>query len=281
MEITPLFASGLALLAAASWGSADFSGGLAARRSTSVRTVLLSYCVGLAATILIAVVRAEPIPALVDLAWGAAAGLSGMLGVGFLFQAYQAGRMGIASPISAVLSTALPVLFNALTQGLPGTLQLIGFGVALGGIWLLARPEEDSGIRPAGLGYAVLGGLGFGGFFIGLGQIGPEAVFWPIVAGRAVSILAVAAFAFVTRRPMLVRGTPWGLLVLVGVLDVAGNLFFLLAVQNGRLDVTSVLGSLYPAVTVVLAWLILKERLTRLQVVGVAVALLSIALITA
>jgi drug/metabolite transporter (DMT)-like permease len=202
-----------------------------------------------------------------------------MAGLGFLLRGFTAGRMGIVAPVSAVLATAIPVVFAALTEGLPDELQLLGFGLALVSIWLLSRPETLSG-RPAGLGEALLAGLGFGGFFIALGQIGESAVFWPLVAGRLTACALMAAFALSTRRPINPPQLPLGLLVLSGTLDVGGNLFFLLAVQSGRLDVAAVLGSLYPAVTAILAWLITREHMTNLQVIGVAAAVLAIVLIT-
>ncbi len=276
---SPFLAAGLALIAAVCWGSGDFSGGLATRRSDSLRTVLISYCVGLAALVIVAFARGERLPALADLGWGALAGLSGMVGLGFLFRGFAAGRMGIVGPISAVLASAIPVIFAALTNGFPHTQQLAGFVLALAGIWLLSRPEPLSG-RPQGVGLAILAGLGFSGFFIGLDQVEKNAVFWPLAAGRAASIAVLVVFVLATRRQVNLQHSPLGLFVLAGVLDVSGNLFFLLAVQYGRLDVTAVLSSLYPAVTALIAWWALKERLARLQVVGILAAILAIILIT-
>jgi uncharacterized membrane protein len=276
---TPFLAAALALTAASCWGAGDFTGGLATRRSDAFRTVLIAYSVGMVVLIIVALARAEAIPSIADLGWGALAGLSGMVGVGFLFRGFATGRMGIVAPVSAVLTSAIPVIFNGLTEGLPDSLQLAGFGVALVGVWLLSRPEPLGG-RPAGLGMAVMAGLGFAGFFITLSQVGENAVFWPLVAGRVVPLAVMGAFALVTRRPLLLNQSPLRLLALSGTLDVAGNLFFLLAVQNGRLDITAVLGSLYPAVTAVLARLTIKEHLTRLQMLGLVAAVLAIVLIT-
>jgi drug/metabolite transporter (DMT)-like permease len=276
---TPVFAAALALIAAFCWGAGDFTGGLSARRSDPIRAVLFSYTVGLAAMVILALARREQLTTPADLAWGALAGLSGMLGVGFLFRGFTSGRMGIVAPVSAVLAAALPVLFEALTKGLPGQLQLAGFIVALLGIWLLSRPQRLSG-PPKGLGMAILAGLGFGGFFIGLGQVGQNAVFWPLAAGRAASVAVLLAFTLITRRSLNLPRRSLGLFVLAGLLDVGGNLFFLLSIQIGRLDVTAVLGSLYPAVTALIAWWAIKERLTLTQIFGVALAVLAIVLIT-
>jgi drug/metabolite transporter (DMT)-like permease len=269
----------LALAAAAVWGTGDFTGGLASRRVDAFRSVLIVFSVGLVALTIMALARAEPLPPSADLAWGALAGLGGLLGILFLYRGFAAGQMGIVAPVSAVLTAAIPVVFNALTAGLPGGLQLTGFGFGLAGVWLLSRPEGSGG-RPEGLGLAVLAGVGFAGFFIALGQVGETAVFWPLVAGRVAACAGLAAYMLASRRPMSLRDAPLGLLVPAGALDAAGNLFFLLAIQLGRLDVTAVLGSLYPAVTVLLAWLVLRERMTRLQMAGVGAAVAAIVLIT-
>jgi drug/metabolite transporter (DMT)-like permease len=239
----------------------------------------LIYSIGLAALLLVVAVRREALPPFADLAWGAVAGLFGLVGILLLFRGFAAGRMGIVAPVSGVLATALPVVFNAVTQGLPTYLQLIGFLVALAGIWLISRPERF-GARPAGLGLAILAGFCFGGFFITLDQVSESSTFWPLVAGRAASVAVMLLFIAVTRRPMDFRQLPWEFLGLAGILDVGGNLFFLLAIQNGRLDVGAVLGSLYPAVTAMLARLTIKENITRLQVAGVSAAMLAIVLIT-
>jgi len=268
-----------ALSAAAAWGAGDFSGGLASRRVGAFHTVLIAYSVGLLALVIVALVRRESLPPTPDLFWGGLAGLSGMVGLGFLFRGFATGRMGIVAPVSAVLGTALPVIFTAFAEGLPRQLQLLGFGLAIISIWLLSRPER-LGVYPAEIGMALLAGLGFGGFFIAIGQVGESAVFWPLVAGRLAACTAMTAFALSTRRPVVPSPFPLGLLLLAGILDVTGNLFFLLAMQLGRMDVTAVLGSLYPAVTAILAWLIIKEHMARLQMIGVAAAVLAIVMIT-
>jgi uncharacterized membrane protein len=276
---TPYLAVLLALTAATCWGSADFTGGLGARRSDAYRSVLVSYSVGLVALTIAALARGEVLTTASDLGWGAVAGLSGMLGLIFLFRGFAQGRMGIVAPVSAVLATAMPVVFNAFTAGLPNNLILAGFGAALTGIWLLSRPERLGG-RPVGLGMAIMAGLGFGGFFITLDQVGVNAVFWPLVAGRVAAVSVILLVALAARRPLRLRQLPLRILTLSGLLDISGNLFFLLAIQNGRLDIAAVLASLYPAVTAILARITIKEQLTRLQMVGVSAAMLAIVLIT-
>ncbi len=276
---TSFAAAGLALTAAACWGAGDFSGGLASRKSEPFRSVLLIYAVGLVALGIVALIRQEALPPVTDLAWGALAGLFGMIGIIFLFRGFTAGRMGIVAPVSGVLATALPVAFNAITIGLPDALKVVGFVIALVSNWLLSRPGR-LGTRPAGLGLAVVAGVCFGSFFITLDQVSKASMFWPLIAGRAASVSVMVLFVRITRRAMPLRSSPWGLFLVAGVLDVMGNVVFLLAIQNGRLDVASVLASLYPAITAVLARITLKESITRLQALGVSAAMLAIVLIT-
>jgi drug/metabolite transporter (DMT)-like permease len=252
---------------------------LASRRSEPFRSVLFIYSIGLVTLVIAAFLRHDAIPPARDLVWGAVAGLFGMIGILLLFQAFAAGRMGIAAPVSGVLATALPVVFNAVTQGLPGSLKVAGFAVALASIWLLSRPERLGG-RPEGLALAIAAGVCFGSFFITLDQVSKASMFWPLIAGRAASIATLLIFAVFTRRSIPVRRQPWTLFLVAGLLDVVGNIFFLQAIKTGRLDVGSVLGSLYPAITAMLAWITIKEKITRLQVLGVSAAMVAIVLIT-
>ncbi len=241
--------------------------------------MLIPYVVSFVILVSTALLRGEPFSQPADLMWGALAGILVMAGYGFLLNGFATGRMGIVAPVSGVLATAIPVIFSAFTEGLPHALQLLGFVLALVSIWMLSRPEKFGG-RPEGLGMALLAGLGFGGFFTALNQVGESAVFWPLAAGRLTAAVLMVLFALFTRRSILPQAPPLVLLALLGLLDVGGNLFFLLAVQSGRLDVAAVLASLYPAITAILAWLITKEHMARLQVIGVVVAVLAIALIT-
>lgn len=127
---------------------------------------------------------------------------------------------------------------------------------------------------------ALFSGIGFGGFFIAIGQVGESAVFWPLAAGRLASCALMLSFALSTRRPLIPLLSPVRLLAIAGVLDVSGNLFFLLSIQSGRLDISAVLGSLYPAVTAFLAMLITKEHIAHLQAIGIVIAILATVLIT-
>jgi drug/metabolite transporter (DMT)-like permease len=187
--------------------------------------------------------------------------------------------MGIIAPVAAVITGIIPVLIGMRTQGLPARPQLAGFALALISIWLIARPDGEIDTH-RGFGLAILAGVFFGLFLVSGKQAGHHVVFWPMVAARAASTLlmtAIALFAVTDHRPLKPALLP---IVLSGLLDSAGNALFIAATRHGRLDVAAVLSSLYPASTVILARVFLKERISRTQGAGILGALIAIALIS-
>lgn len=182
--------------------------------------------------------------------------------------------------MSAVLTAAIPVLFAALIEGLPGALKIAGFALALLGVWLIAWVGSTAGGR-AGLGLALLAGGGFGAFFILIHQSSTTATFWPLAAARVASLLLILIVVLLRRRAALPSRRVLPLVLLSGALDVGGNAFFVLAGQAGRLDVAAILSSMYPASTVLLAGLVLGERVTRARAAGIVAVLAAIALIAA
>ncbi len=268
------------LAASLCWGSGDFNGGLASRRSNASSVVIAAYGVGFVLLVALALLWKEPFPSSHDLVWGGIAGLAGAIGLIAFYSALSIGRMGIAAPVSAVLTAALPVLFSVFTEGLPSLLQLSGFVLALLAIALISRPERAKG-RPKGIGLALLAGCGFGCFFILISRVSPAATFWPLAMARFTSVLFLLIMVAMRRQPMLPKMTVAPLVLLAGTLDAIGNAFFVLAAHTGRLDIAAILSSLYPAATVLLAALFLRERLTRIQTIGILVALVAIPLISA
>ncbi len=280
-----LAAVGFGLAAALSWGTSDFSGGMAAKRAPLVVVMALTYTIGLTLLIALAVITAEPLASYADFAWAAVAGLSGTVGLTALYRALAVGRMGVVAPVSAVFGAALPVVFVALTEGLPGSVQIAGFGVGLVAVWFVARPSEANTAHGAahsgldGLGLALLAGTGFGVFGILLDRISEDALYWPLATSRTASLAVMLALVLAQGHSLRPARSALPVILLAGVLDVGGNVFFLLAIQSGRLDMASVLSSLYPAVTVLLARVILSEQMSRLQLLGVIGALAAIVLI--
>ena len=241
--------------------------------------VAISQSVGLLLLLALALLMGEPLPPQVDLVWGALAGLMGAVAVLLLYRALAMGQMGIAAPITAVLAAIAPVIFSGLTEGAPSTVQLGGFAVAVLGVWLLSRPSGPVG-KPEGIGVAVLAGLAIGAFLILLQQAGTTALYWPLVSARVASLAMMVPLSLLNRRAGAFPGRrTLPLAVTSGVMDAAGNAFFVLAAQVGRLDVATVMSSLYPASTILLAAALLKERVTRVQVAGIVAALAAIALI--
>jgi drug/metabolite transporter (DMT)-like permease len=275
-----LASPGLSLSAAASWGAADFSGGLAAKRADTFGVVVVAHATGLLFMIALALLAHEAVPGRAALLWGAAAGVVGAVGLAALYKALAIGTMGINAPLSAVITAVLPLLFSFFTEGLPHGWQLAGFGIALVSIWLIAA-QPGASRRSPGVGLAVIAGIGFSGFLLFSKLAGTQAVFWPLVAARAASTLLMLMIVLVRGRGWKPPAAAVPYMLAAGMLDSGANALFIVATQRGRLDVAAVLGSLYPASTVVLARILLKERLSRSQSLGMLAALLAVALIAA
>jgi drug/metabolite transporter (DMT)-like permease len=267
------------LAASLCWGSGDFNGGLASRRASASSVVIAAYVVGCALLIVLALLWREPLPTSADIFWGGLAGLAGAIGLIAFYSALSMGPMGIAAPISAMLTAALPVIFSAFVAGPPGALQLGGFVLALLAIGLISRSQGESG-RPRGIGLALLAGCGFGCFFILISRVHAGATFWPLAVARVTSVVFLLALGGLRRQQLLPGKGVMLLVVLAGVLDAVGNAFFVLAAHTGRLDIAAVLSSLYPAATVLLAALVLRERVTRIQAIGILLALLAVPMIS-
>jgi drug/metabolite transporter (DMT)-like permease len=268
------------LLASLSWGLGDFSGGVASRRARALLVSLYSNGFGAALLLLVSLVLGETFPSLGIALLGFVAGSVGSLGLLALYRAMAIGEMGIASPASAVLTAGLPVLFTALTQSLPSALQLLGFALALAGVWLVSRPD-GSHTSSQTLWWALLSSLGFAGFKILMSLVPDGAVWWPLMLARTGGFVCMIAMVLASRTPVHIAKSIWPLALLSGSLDTLGNAGFLLSAQFGRLDTASVLSALYPAVTAAMAFLVLRERLKPLQLGGVILMLAAILLISA
>ena len=279
MTLATVEASGLSLVAAASWGGGDFCGGLATKRASVFRVVAVAHGCGLVAMLAMAWLTGEAVPPRADLWWGAFAGLVGAFGIAALYKALAVGRMGVVAPVAAVITGVLPVLVGIRAEGMPDRIQICGFVLALVSIWLVARPSEyvDS---HRGVGLAVLAGVMFGLFLVAGKQAGHHGVFWPLVAARVVSTTLMLALVAISPRDLQPLRTVLWPMVLSGLLDSAGNALFIAATRHGRLDVAAVLSSLYPASTVILARVLLKERISKSQGAGIVGALASVALIS-
>jgi len=269
------------LVSAAAWGGGDYTGGAATRRMNALAVVAVSHLIGLMLLLTLAVLSGERLPSTPDLLWGTGAGLAGAVGLGALYQALAVGKAGVAAPITSVVSASLPIGWSFLTLGLPSGQIIVGLVLGLIGVLLVSQSGDVAADR-ASIVLAVISGLGFGVFYILIGQFSEGAVFYPLVAARCASAFATLAIALVLRKSLVppTRGA-FGLLALAGALDVGGNLFYTLAAQAGRIDVAAVVASLYPAMTILLSWLLRGERIARWQGVGIGLGLLAVALISA
>lgn len=279
-----LLAVAYGLASAAVWGAGDFSGGLATRRGNVYGVVLLSQAVGLFCLLGLALLLEGALPPARDLLFGAVAGIAGMLGLLALYAGLARGQMGVVAPLTAVLSSIIPVIVGIITEGAPPVWVLLGFGLAVTAVWLFSSGGKTGRIKLAELALALLAGLGFSLFFIFIDQVTIGAVFWPLVAARLAAVPLLLLFVTVQQQRANARWKPPAthllpIIALAGILDSGGNYFFTLAAQSGRLDIAAVLASLYPASTVLLARLILKEKLGSRQWLGVVMALVALVLI--
>jgi len=271
----------LSLMAALSYGLADFCGGMASKRASAWGVALVASATGavlvLAATL---VLGGEPTAA--DLWWGAAAGVGNGFGTAFLYRGLSSGRMGVVAPVSGVLAVILPVAVGVATGERPGPLVWLGIVAAVPAIWLVAREPSTgpvSGPGGSGLRDGVLAGLGFGALFTCLGQVPEDAGFSPLVLNQVVGIVVIALAASLLDAPWVPRTrASWGG-ALAGLLGGVATTAFLLATHHGLLSVSAVLTSLYPAFTVLLAAVVLREHVHRAQAWGLGLCGVAVVLV--
>jgi drug/metabolite transporter (DMT)-like permease len=274
----------LGLAVAVVYGSADFLGGLATRRSSTFAVVALSQAWGLAVLVAAWPLFGDAHPVPRDLALGAAAGAVGLVGVALLYQALADGSMGVVAPITAVGAAVLPLAWGLGSGERPAPVALAGMVVALVAVALVAggaSAEAGSPAPGAGrhLGLAAGAGAAFGALFILLAATGDDAGLSPLVAARVASLTLLLAAAAILRPPLRPAPGAAAAVAGAGLLEMAANVLFLLAARRGLLSLVAVLASLSPAATSLLARTVLGERLRRVQVGGLGLALVGLVLI--
>jgi drug/metabolite transporter (DMT)-like permease len=283
----------LAVSAALLWGGGDFSGGMGVKSAgggvrAALRVVLLSHVTSFCVLVAIARLRGDAFPHGVLLAWGIAAGVAGGLALTCFYVALSRGAMGASAAVSGLLAAAIPAALTIWQDGSPGVRPLIGFAVAGLAIWLIAAgPVSDPEVGRETAVLALLAGVGFGFYFIALKMAGPAGVVWPMATARIGSLCTCSMMAAglwiwpgkggESKVRLGRRAIGWSLGT--ALLDTSGNLLFIAATRAGRLDIASVLASLYPASTILLAALALGERPTRRQAVGMVTAVAAVAMI--
>lgn len=275
----------MALVSGIGYGLSDFVGGLASRRVAALRVVLVSYPVALVLLTVLSVVVGGHVstPAVV---WGGLCGLSQAFGVWWFYAALGSGPMSLVSPLTAILVAGVPIVAGVTLGERPSALAFTGIGLALIAVVLVSREvrDEDSTAHrfTTKVAWLTLGaGLAFGLNFVLIDQAPPDARLWPLVFARLTASLMILAIAATSGNLRVPSGVPMKLALAAGVLDTVANVSVLLALQASLLSLTSVLVSLYPAGTVLLALVVLKERVTRWQAAGMVLAIAAVGLIAA
>ncbi len=272
----------LALGAALAWGAGDFLGGLSSRRAHVLTVLAVSQVVGLAGLVLWLAVARDPWPGLGEIAPAAGAGLAGAVGLAALYRGLALGAMAIVAPISAA-SPIVPLAVDAANGSVPEPVQWLGIVVVLTGVVLLSRePGSGRHVRVAtGAGLALLAALGFGLFIVGIDAASDESVPWAVTTARATASLLAVGVALGMRVTLRPSRAVLPTVVAVGLLDTGANTLLAAATTVGAAGVVAVLSALYPLTTIVLARLVLGERIDRLRRAGGALALCGAALVAA
>jgi len=265
----------LAIISAAFYGIADFSGGLASRSLAAWRVTAWSQLTGVVLLLVGLLVVEAPEVLAQDLFYGAVGGLLGLLGVAMLYTALAAGTMSVVSPITGVLAATFPIAWGLFSGETIRGAQWFGIVLAVVAVILITRTHSETRITRAVLFQAVAAAFGFGLFFIALGQTSEASGLWPLVAARSASIPVAFAVAALYRSASVPPRALLPIVVFAGLTDMAANLAGLLALQIGPLSINSVLMSLYPAFTVLAAIVVLRERPTNVQRIGIVAALVA------
>jgi drug/metabolite transporter (DMT)-like permease len=271
----------LALASALLWGGSDFCGSLASRRVSAQAVVLGSQAAGLV-PLLVLLPWLGGSPSAADWAWGVAAGVCGGAGLVIFYRTMADGVMSVVAPTTGVCAAAVPVLTGLALGERIGVAAAVGIALALVAVLLVAAEGGLSSlraVRPAMLVPALVSGLGFGLFFVFLHHTRPAAELAPLVGARAASVALIGVAALAVGRSLRVPAGAMPIVLLAGLGDVSANVLYLVATQHGGLAITGVLASLYPASTVLLAQLVLRERLVRTQAAGLVAAVAAVVLI--
>lgn len=268
----------LSLLSALAYGFADFLGGIISKRSGPWQTAVVGQSSSTVVNATVALfVGGSPIAS--DWMWSALAGLGAGAGAAFLYRGLSTARMGVVAPLSAVGCALLPVVVGLATGDRPSLLAFIGIVFAFPAMYLISLVVDEDPHHRGGVIDGILAGIGFGTLFVALGQMSDDAGLMPLAAAQGFAVLGVIITAVVLRQAFIPRGRgPWRALVM-GPLGAAASGCFLYATHHGLLAIVSVIAALYPAGTVVLATVLLREKIHAWQGVGLAFAVVAVSLV--
>ena len=272
----------LSLLSALFYGLGDFSGGFATRKSPLLAVVTISQIGGAALALAFALADGSPFPGPADVIWAAVAGLCGLLGILMLYRGIAKAVVAIVSPVSALVSALIPAMVGLAMGERPSAFALAGTLLCLPAILLLSWERGtavDRARRLESLLHGLAAGLGFGLFFIALSRTSHGTGIWPAFIARGSSLAALLLVMFASRRPLRLARASRMPAVAAGLADMGANILFLLAMRAGLLSISAVVASLFPAPTVVLARIFLKEKIPPARLAGLGLAIAGVALI--
>jgi drug/metabolite transporter (DMT)-like permease len=304
MSAAPQFAPAACSLAAVFiWGTSDFTGGYASRRANAFVFTAAAHACALLLMVPLALAQHASFPSRAGILWALLAGGIGGFSLAVFYRALAEGKMGLTAPIAALLGAAIPTLADIAIEGAPHAWTFAGFALAIVAIWLITRaepvrsPTQDSaqqfakenndqiddeekpGAVPKGVAVAALSGVGFAAFYLCIRQAGAGSPLWIAAISRAASFIVTAVAVIATKAPLRLDLPRAAMAAVAGSFDITGSALFIYASQHGRLDEAVVISSLYPAVTVILARLILKEHFSRWRFIGLLAALAAVPMI--
>ena len=314
MSAAPQFAPAACSLAAVFiWGTSDFTGGYASRRANAFVFTAFSHLCALVLMVVLALAQHAPFPSRTSILWALLAGGIGGFSLAIFYRALAEGKMGLTAPIAALLGAAIPTLADIAIEGAPHAWTFAGFALAIVAIWLITRAEpvrkpepddklsvwgrallpvptqpcdqiddeEKTGAVPKGVAVAALAGVGFAAFYLCIRQAGAGSPLWIAAVSRLASFIVTAVAVIATGAPIRLDLARAAMAAVAGSFDITGSALFIFASQHGRLDEAVVISSLYPAVTVILARLVLKEHFSRWRFIGLLAALAAVPMIAA
>ncbi len=278
--------AGLGLISAASWGGSDFVGGLGSRRAPALLVVVSGQLLSLAALLGFCFALHLAPPDRYSSLCAIVGGFIGALSLAAFYRALAMGAMGLTAALTGLLTAGVPVVFSFLHDGLPGPVNLAGLAAGCIAIWLIThRPQAQSASETTAIAQrtalllGTLSGCGFGAQLILLKLAGAGGVIWAMTWTRAAGVAALL-LVLAALRPRVPKNGFLAIGLFAGTLDTSGNLFYILAARAGRLDVAALVASLYPAVTILLAALVLREHPSRRQIAGMCMALAAVLLLS-
>lgn len=269
------------LTAAFAWGMGDFTGGLASKKSNVYGVVLVSQTMGAIILTGIALYMGEQIPPNKDLLYGGISGIGGCIGILALYYGLSTSKMGVVAPVSAVTTALIPVVFGIITEGMPSTYNIIGFIIAIIAVWFLSvNTQKKQKIFLNDLKIPIIAGIGFGIFLILIDHVSQTSIFWPVAISRYISAAIMIGLYLFKGNVYLPKTNLMPLILIAATGDAFGNILYGLAAEIGRLDIAAVTTSMYPATTILLAFIFLKENIKKQQFIGIIMALVAIVFIS-